>query len=444
MEGIAARGRQVTCLCMAGVKVRPGVSWGCDQQAPYKRYTVFNAGVYPALYSQGGVGSRRPLRDVHASSVLRQAVLEIVRAERPEVASIQSLFGLPFDLVDAIRHEGIPVAFTAHDYFALCPSAHLFLPEEQPCRLSEAELTCHKCCERSPSYQAFWLACQLDRLASGFDSRPFVRTTIWRLRNAVKRVDGLMPRPENSTAYSARRREAVEFLKRLDILHCISPHQARVFEEICGPLANIHVLPLMPPTIENLKAVPRSANGNQHTSFVALNINGAYKGAKLMANAFRTLAGSDVRYELHVYGNNIPGPELRQVSYHGRYQSSDLDRIAAQADFCIVPSVWDETLGFAGLEMLARGVPLVASARAGVGDFIQDGRNGLLFDPASADSLCAAIKKAMNPSCPVRRGCAPAGEFPLRSFSGHVQDMENLFLAAARNRPEPTAAALCG
>jgi glycosyltransferase involved in cell wall biosynthesis len=443
MEGLVGRGHQVACLCTAEVSGQPGVSWACRQREPYPLYAVFNGGVYPALYPQGGIGSRDPLRDAQGSPALRRAILEIVRAEQPDVVSIQSLFGLPFDVVDAIQHEGIPVVFTAHDYFVLCPTAHLFLPAGQPCRLTDADLVCARCCRTAPSYRAFRQAWQLDRLAARFDSRPIVRNAIWRVRNVLKRIDGGLPGPGKPAAYSARRRQAIRFLNRLAVLHCISRCQAGVFRQICGPLPNVRVLPLMPPSLETAVPVPRLRDRNPNISFAALNINGAFKGSQLLAEAFQRLARTGAACELHVYGNWQPGPAIPRVSYHGRYQSADLDRIAARSDFCIVPSVGDETLGFTGLEMLARGVPLIASNRAGVGDFIADGRNGLLFDPASADSLCVAIEKAMQPACTVRRGGEPASEFPLRSFTGHVQDMENLFREASRNRPEPQAATIC-
>jgi glycosyltransferase involved in cell wall biosynthesis len=432
MEAIAARGHEVACLCTVGFKLQPGVSWACEQQQPYRRYTVFNGGVYPAHYAQGGVGSRKPLRDVHSGAALRRAILEIVLKEEPDVVNIQSLFGLPFDLVDFIRQKGIPVMFTAHDYFALCPTAHLFLPEEQPCRLAEAELVCHKCCERSPSYSAFWLSCQLDQMATGFGSRPAVRNSIWRVRNAVKRMDGLMPKPRNSRNYSARRREAIEFLKRVDVLHCISQRQAGVFQEICGELTNLRVVPLVPPTIEQLISVPRSKNENKKLSFVALNVNGAYKGAKLLEKTFQSLAQTGGDYELHVYGNAAPGPQIQSVFYHGRYKSSDLDQIAAAADFCIVPSVWDETLCFVGMEMLARGVPLLASSRAGVSEFIVAGRNGLVFDPGQEASLHNTILEILRApkNFAHMRGQPPPPQ--LKTFKEHVVQMAAFLETAAK------------
>ena len=433
-EGLAARGNQVACLCSAGVRLRPGVGWIGDQHEPYKRYTVFNGAVYPALYSQGGVGTRSPLRDVHSRRALSRSIIDIVRLEQPDVVNIQSLFGLPFEVVEKIRCRGIPVVFTAHDYFAVCPTAHLFLLEERPCRLPAAELICHQCCEKSPSYKGFWLSYQLDRFAESFASVPMIRNNVWRLRNLVKRLDRSAPLGRSEPeAYRTRRREAVSFLQRLDLIHCISHRQAEVLQEICGPLANIRVLPLIPPTIKTIAPiVRRRAVVGDPVKFVALNVSAPHKGARLLEAVFRQLAETESDYELHVYGNYSPGPEIRSVVYHGRYCESDLDRIAAGADFLIIPSVCDETLGFVGLEMLSRGVPVLASSRAGMNEFIIPGENGYVFDPDKPQPLSSLTTELLqSPSARCLRTAGIPLPPSIKAFPDHLFDVEALFRVAA-------------
>ena len=218
-------------------------------------------------------------------------------------------------------------------------------------------------------------------------------------------------------------------MKRIDVLHCISQRQADVFQEICGPLPNIRVLPLVPPTIERLTQGPRFHDGNKSISFVALNINGSYKGSKLLENVFKSLAATTATYELHVYGSPFVEPEIRSVFYHGRYQSSDLDRIAESADFCIVPSVCDETLGFVGLEMMARGVPLVVSSRAGVCEYVEHGRTGLVFDPANEAEFLALLTNLISKPEQRRfyRAQLASQDAPLKTFAQHVTEMGQFF-----------------
>ena len=346
--------------------------------------------------------------------------------------NIQSLFGLPFEVVEKIRYRGTPVVFTAHDYFAVCPTAHLFLLEERPCRLPAAELICHQCCEKSPSYKGFWLSYQLDRFAESFASVPMIRNNVWRLRNLVKRLDRSAPLGRSGPeAYRTRRREAVSFLQRLDLIHCISHRQAEVLQEICGPLPNIRVLPLIPPTIKTIAPIVRRRAVGDPVKFVALNVSAPQKGARLLEAVFRQLAETESDYELHIYGNYSPGPEIRSVVYHGRYRESDLDRISADADFCIVPSVCDETLGFVGLEMLSRGVPVIASSRAGVSEFVVPDQNGYVFDPDSPASLLALLRGLLTQQCSLEHSPANVPHAAiLKTFSEHLIDMERLLLGA--------------
>ena len=52
-----------------------------------------------------------------------------------------------------------------------------------------------------------------------------------------------------------------------------------------------------------------------------------------------------------------------------------------------------EPFGIAPVEALAAGCPVIAFGEGGALDYVQDGKNGLLFKKQTADSLAAAIRK---------------------------------------------------
>src|SRR3712207_4037119 len=56
-----------------------------------------------------------------------------------------------------------------------------------------------------------------------------------------------------------------------------------------------------------------------------------------------------------------------------------------------MPSVWEEAYGYAGVEFLAKGIPVVANAIGGMTDYVRDGETGWLNRSLSAEELARII-----------------------------------------------------
>lgn len=70
----------------------------------------------------------------------------------------------------------------------------------------------------------------------------------------------------------------------------------------------------------------------------------------------------------------------------------DIPEICKCADIGVMPSL-REGLGLSGIEMLAAGLPIVASNVHGIVDYVKDGENGYLADPNSVEEFADAIRK---------------------------------------------------
>ena len=93
----------------------------------------------------------------------------------------------------------------------------------------------------------------------------------------------------------------------------------------------------------------------------------------------------------------IAGPRTRLLGNVGREALRDLYR---GARLFLQPGV--EDFGIASVEALACGTPVVAAARGGILDIVEDGRHGLLYPDsaaasaaAAADDLAGAVDKAL-------------------------------------------------
>ncbi len=99
------------------------------------------------------------------------------------------------------------------------------------------------------------------------------------------------------------------------------------------------------------------------------------------------------------YGDKILA-RVRELALEDRFTmipglppgSAELEAEYAKADVFVLPSI-HEPFGIVALEAMQRGIPLVASAVGGLVDFVHDGKNGLLFDPAAPDSLKYAFSR---------------------------------------------------
>jgi len=72
----------------------------------------------------------------------------------------------------------------------------------------------------------------------------------------------------------------------------------------------------------------------------------------------------------------------------------DLAEILPAADVLLLPSL-HESFGLVALEAMACGVVPVVTDRGGAADFIQDGVNGFLRDPADVDGMAAAVLQVL-------------------------------------------------
>jgi len=115
------------------------------------------------------------------------------------------------------------------------------------------------------------------------------------------------------------------------------------------------------------------------------------------AGATLVLAGPDM--DGHPW--NV-GPQAREfvrthgladsVTFHG--PTDDAPRLLRAADVFVLPSHF-EALSVAAIEASAAGLPIVATAVGGIGDYMVDGVNGVLVPPRDPERLADALTRVM-------------------------------------------------
>lgn len=84
-----------------------------------------------------------------------------------------------------------------------------------------------------------------------------------------------------------------------------------------------------------------------------------------------------------------------RVVFTGHLPQNDLDCLYERCRFTILPSV-REGFGLVAVESWLHGKPAIVTERAGIAELIQDGVNGLLFDPDAEGALAAKMRLLLN------------------------------------------------
>ena len=79
------------------------------------------------------------------------------------------------------------------------------------------------------------------------------------------------------------------------------------------------------------------------------------------------------------------------ITFTGRVSDKELVRLAQSTKGFLFPN--EEDFGISAVEALAAGTPVIAYARGGALDIVQDGETGVLFKDQTVESLVAAMKR---------------------------------------------------
>ena len=118
------------------------------------------------------------------------------------------------------------------------------------------------------------------------------------------------------------------------------------------------------------------------------------QAAKLTGLPFRFCRNQDHAVDVKLDGS------VEEVVTRTR---GDLEAFYREARMLVFPSLWFETFGLVGAEAMSYGVPVVAARIGALSNLVDDGVNGLLFEPGNAEDLAEKVTRLWNDRELVRR-----------------------------------------
>jgi len=394
--------------------------------------------------SQHGAQPDLEIAETRIERMVGQAIAEL----RPDVIHVQELAGLPSSVLDVARRAGVPTVLTLQDYFLLCPTFKLLDSRGQVCLRTEVGADCVATVaaqagapamvfQATLRYDLMWRR-PLRRLGSRVE-----RWAVSKSENVGRRKP---PAPPASAGTFQRRRDVnVERLNRTDCVIAMSDRVAEIHAQLGVDQERLRTVQLTLGHIERLR--PRVIESASPVCFGTLGGGESVaKGAHVLLEAWRAV-GDEARagkLRLVLLGRLDPSVEeevrdLPGVEIRGSYSQDQLDEVLRDIDVGIVPSVWEEAYGYAGVEFLAKGIPIIGNAIGGIGAYVRDGETGWLNFSCSADELAGIIRDiAERPDQVAQLNArirAARGSI-VRPMAHHAAEMESIYreLGAAHGR----------
>lgn len=336
-------------------------------------YPLLDGAAGPMLHAESvngvrAVGFRGGTRNFFghlAEPAAEAAFAGFLKQGRFDVVHVQHTYhGLPLSLVPLAAANAPLVCLTLHDFWLLCPRAHLFIEERgELCAGPRSFESCARCVARM----------------LGMDA-------------GKKNIGDL------SRFMAARREAALRALDAAQVVAAPSSYVLGMHSRALGLNGKGRVMPL---GLERRFQAMRKPSG-KGLRFTFMGQINRLKNLRAVLEAMRMTKG---QAELNVWGRRQDPREAERldraaradarIRYHGPYDETHLPEILAATDVGLAPSL-TESYGLVAREFLSAGAPVIAARAGGLPECVTHGVNGLLFNPRDARELAALMQSLVD------------------------------------------------
>lgn len=357
-----------------------------------------------------------------------------LREWRPDIIHFFHLKRLSASAIDVGRSLSIPMVMTPTDFWLVCPTVQLLLPDNTLCQGPDrGAVNCfrHAVTNTQPPAVARLFGRAPSALmtamvsTSGTGLLRGIRPFSW-----VYALSGRAGFLRQRMNWLDRVMVPTKFMECLLVGHGLSPERAR-FCRFGIDLAG---------------QITREARRGEETTLRVgfIGTLKAYKGAHVLLEAVRHL-GPDCNLKVSIYGGldetSPYGQGLRRLAggdpricFCGTFPNGEIGQVLAELDVLVVPSLWYENTPLVIYSAQAAGCPVIASDLAGMAEVIRHREDGLLFGPGDAQGLADAIRRVARDRGFLGRLAANA--LRPKSATEYAGEMESVYRELIEERAE--------
>ncbi len=360
--------------------------------------------------------------------------IDFLKKSEPEIIHIHSFMGLHIEFLAAAKQLNIPIIYTTHDYYGICPKA-ILMNGDKKCDLSDGT-ECAYCMqgnvsakkirfEQSEIYRILKSNKIINWLEYSQKLVPikiYIRSQLKRNNQAIVNINQNVE-ADKITQYQELRQYYKNMFGYVDKFHFNSTQTKEIYEKHLGKL-NGKVILISNKNIED-KRKRHSYDKKLKIGFIG---QGQNKGYDILEKALKRLYKNDMTdFECHIYFN----PKEKLPNYmvsHAPYTTDETTKVYDNMDILVLSSIWKETFGLVVLEALSHGVPVIVSKNVGAKEILEKHKGLGYIIEADEDSIYKALAEVYNDRNILKKmNEAICGADIDMDFEKHVNGMVGLY-----------------
>lgn len=310
-------------------------------------------------------------KDGYNHPLLNERFAALLCEIRPDIAHIGHLNHLSTGVVDELHKLKIPILFTLHDFWLMCPRGQFLQRNFDGASLFHLcdKQEDAKCAEACYSMYYSGINSESDRL-------------YW------------------SDWINTRMKITSSLINKINLFHAPSSYiKQRFIDEFNIPEKKIFYLDYGFPTAY---LQPVQPDKHRIFTFGYIGTHIPAKGVNLLINAFSKLDG---KVKLKIFGRtngqntsallSLASKSKNPIEFCGEYINHNLaTTVFNHVDCIVVPSIWAENSPLVIHEAQACKIPIITADFGGMKEFVEHKKNGLLFKHRDVQSLVEQMEYA--------------------------------------------------
>lgn len=307
---------------------------------------------------------------------------KLITEFKPEIIHFQHLIGLSMNLVNVAYKYKIPIVFTAHDYWLLCPKAHFINNNNVLCINDGNRRKCIKCFCNVGLYGL--------KKVEIFRPNTYIKLP----KNLAKIILNFVIKTYNNYyMFYFRPKMIHDIYKKVDIF--ITPSQKLKNELIENGIQARKVFHI-DSGVNNRFLTNIQKTKSKEIRFAFIGSVSVHKGIEILIKTFNDIKDAS----LDIYGfvseenkkRYLKLIKNKHIHFMNSFKYNEIGNIFSKTDILIVPSICMENSPLTIREAFMSKTPVIASDIGGLSEMIQDGETGLLFKASDSRDLFKKIR----------------------------------------------------